>query len=67
VSNCKINQIKKNTEQIMVTSRLIDFDGIDINQHEHMKNELYNLNNHHYLFYNHKCKMINEYNNPSLI
>jgi hypothetical protein len=27
----------------MVTSRLIDFDRIDINQHEHMKNELYNL------------------------
>jgi hypothetical protein len=32
-----------------------------------MKNALYNLNNHHYLSYNHKSKTINEYNNPSLI
>jgi hypothetical protein len=51
----------------METSRLIDFDEIDINQHEHMKNALYNLNNRHYLSYNHKSKMIIEYNNPSLI
>jgi hypothetical protein len=35
----------------METSRLINFDGIDINQHEYMKNALYNLNNHHYLSY----------------
>ncbi len=26
-----------------------------------------NLNNHQYLFYNHQTKMINEYNNPTLI
>jgi hypothetical protein len=51
----------------MVAFRLIDFDGIDIHQHEHMKNALYNVNNHHYLFYNHKYKMVNVYNNPSLI
>jgi hypothetical protein len=36
----------------METSGLINFDGIDINQHEYMKNALYNLNNHHYLSYN---------------
>jgi hypothetical protein len=36
----------------METFGLINFDGIDINQHEYMKNALYNLNNHHYLSYN---------------
>lgn len=29
---------KKKIEQIMETYGLIDYDGIDTNQHEHMKN-----------------------------
>jgi hypothetical protein len=32
-----------------------------------MKNEINNLNNHQYLSYNHQTKIINEYNNPTLI
>jgi hypothetical protein len=51
----------------METSSLIDFDGIDIKQHEHMKNAINNLNNHQYLSYNNQTKIINEYNNPTLI
>ncbi len=38
-----------------------------MNQHEHIKNVLYNLNNHQYFSFNHKVKMINEYNNPTLL
>jgi hypothetical protein len=41
--------------------KLNDFDAIDINQHEHMKNALHNINNQQYLSYNHQSKMINEY------
>jgi hypothetical protein len=40
---------------------------IDINQHEHMKNALHNINNQQYLSYNHQYKIIDEYNNPTLI
>jgi hypothetical protein len=32
-----------------------------------MKNVINNLNNHQYLSYNHQTKIINEYNNPTLI
>ncbi len=68
MSKCKTNQINKlDIEQIMKTSSLVYFDGIDIKQHEHMKNAIKNLNNHFYLSYNHQTKIINEYNNPTLI
>jgi hypothetical protein len=40
---------------------------MDIDQHEHMINAYKNLQNNQYLPYNHKSKMINEYNNPNLI
>jgi len=40
---------KKDVEQMMETSSLIDYDGINIYQHEHMKNTLHNLSNHQYL------------------
>jgi hypothetical protein len=49
----------------METSGLMNFDGIDIKQHEHMKNVINNLNNHQYLSYNHQTKIINEYNTPT--
>jgi hypothetical protein len=45
----------------------MDDDDIDINQREHIKNEIYNLNNHQYLSFNHMSKIINEYNNPTLL
>jgi hypothetical protein len=32
----------------METYGLVDYDGIDINQHEHMKNVVYNLSNHQF-------------------
>jgi len=44
----------------METYGLVNYDGIDINQHEHMKNVVYN-------FSNHQSKMINEHNNPILL
>jgi hypothetical protein len=68
MNKCKTNQ--KNTldiKRIMETFGLIYFDGINIKQHEDMKNEINNLNNHQYLSYNHQTKIINEYNNPKLI
>jgi len=52
---------------MMETYGLIDYDGININQHEHMKNTLHNLSNHQYLSSNHRSKMMNEYNNPTLL
>jgi hypothetical protein len=58
---------KKNVEQMMETSGLIDYDGINIDQHEHMKNTLHNLSNHQYLSFNHRSKMMNEYNNSTLL
>jgi hypothetical protein len=47
---------KKDVEQMMETSSLIDYDGINIDQHEHMKNTLHNLSNHQYLSFNHRSK-----------
>jgi hypothetical protein len=68
MNKCKTNQTNKlDIEQIMETFSLINFDEIYIKQHEHMKNAINNLNNHQYLSYNHQTKMINEYNNPTLI
>jgi hypothetical protein len=68
MNKCKMNQTNKlDIEQIMETFSLINFDGIYINQHEHMKNAINNLNNHQYLSYNHQTKIINECNNPTLI
>jgi hypothetical protein len=43
----------------MKTSRLIYYDGINIHQHEHMENILYNINNHQYLSINRQSKVIN--------
>jgi len=54
-------------ENFIGTSRLIDFDGINIDQHEHMTNTYNNFQKNRYSSYNHKSKMINEYNNPNLI
>jgi hypothetical protein len=63
----KTNQTNKlDIKQIMEASGLIYFDGIDIKQHEHVKNAINNLNNNQYLSYNHQTKIINEYNNPTL-
>jgi hypothetical protein len=45
---------------MMETYGLIDYDGININQREHMKNTLHNLSNHQYLSSNHRSKMMNE-------
>jgi hypothetical protein len=53
-------------EQIMKTSSLIDYDGINIHKHEHMENILYNINNHQYLFIDCQSRIINWYNNPTL-
>jgi len=44
---------KNDVEQMMETYGLINYDGINIDQHEHMKNTLHNLSNHQYLFFNH--------------
>jgi hypothetical protein len=52
---------------VIETLGLIDFDGIDINQHEHMINVYNNLPKNQYLSYNHKYKMNNEYNSPNII
>jgi hypothetical protein len=66
MNKCKTNWTNKlDIEQIMETSGLMNFDGIDIKQHEHMKNVINNLNNHQYLSYNHQTKIINEYNTPT--
>ncbi len=68
MNKCKKNQTNKlDIKQIMETSGLIYFDGIDIKEHEDMKNAINNLNNHQYLSYNHQTKIINKYNNPTLI
>ncbi len=42
-------------------------ESLDIKQHKDMKYAINNLNNHQYLSYNHQTKIINEYNNPTLI
>jgi hypothetical protein len=58
-------QIKSNEQTKHWTHgniKLIDFDAIDVNQHERMKNALHNINNQQYLSYNHQSKMINGYN-----
>jgi hypothetical protein len=54
-------------QNVIGTLGLIDFHGININQHEHMINAYKILQKNQYLSYNHKSKMINEYNNPNLI
>jgi hypothetical protein len=59
----KYNEI----EYVIETSGLIDFDGININEHEQMINAFQNLHRIQYLSYNHRTIMINEYNNPNLI
>ncbi len=59
----KYNEI----EHVIETSSLIDFDGIDINEHEQMTNTFQNLHCNQYLYYNHRTTMINKYNNPNLI
>jgi len=65
---CQKNKTKKiDIEQIMETYGFVDYDGIDINQHEHMKNVIDNLSNHQFLSFNHQSKMINEYNNHTLL
>jgi hypothetical protein len=66
-TNAKKIKQKKDVEQMMETSGLINYDGININQHEHMINTLHNLSNHQYLSFNHWSKMMNEYNNPTLL
>ncbi len=48
-ANAKKIKQKKDVEQVMETYGLIDYDGININQHEHMKNTLHNLCNHQYI------------------
>jgi hypothetical protein len=63
----KISKKKEDVEQMMETSGLIDYDVINIDQHEHMKKTLHNLSNHQYLSFNHRSKMMNEYNNPTLL
>jgi hypothetical protein len=55
------------SDHVTKTSSLIDFDGIDINQHEQIINAFQNVHCNQYLSYNHHTTMINEYNNPSLI
>jgi hypothetical protein len=59
----KYNEI----EHVIETSCLIDFDGININEHEQMINTFQILHHNQYLSYNHCTTMINEYNNPYLI
>jgi hypothetical protein len=54
-------------EHVIKTSSLINFNGIEINQHEHMTNAFQNLHRNQYLSYNHHTTMINQYNNPYLI
>jgi len=49
---------KNHVEQMMETYGLIYYDGINIDQHEHMKNTLHNLSNHQYLSFNHQSKMM---------
>jgi len=64
-----LHQQKKynETEHVIETLGLIDFDGIDINEHEQMINAFQNLHCNQCLFHNHHTTMINEYNNPNLI
>jgi hypothetical protein len=59
----KYNEI----EHVIETSGLIDFNGININEHEQMTNAFQNLHHNQYLSYNHCTIMINKYNNPNLI
>jgi hypothetical protein len=53
-------------EHVIETSSPIDFDGVDINEHEQMTNTFQILHCNQYLFHNHHTTMINEYNNPTL-
>jgi hypothetical protein len=46
------------TKHVIETLNLIDFDGIDINQHEHMINTFQNLHCNQYFSYNHHITMI---------
>jgi hypothetical protein len=54
-------------EHVIETSGLLDFNGININEHEQMINAFQNLHHNQYLSYNHCTTMINEYNNSDLI
>jgi hypothetical protein len=57
-----LHQQKKydETKHVIETLSLIDFDGIDINQHEQMINAFQNLCRNKYLSYNHHATMIND-------
>jgi hypothetical protein len=57
-----LHQQKKydETKHVIETLSLIDFDGIDINQHEQMINAFQNLHRNQYLSYNHHTTMIND-------
>jgi hypothetical protein len=57
-----LHQQKKynETKHVIETLILIDFDGIDINQHEQMINAFQNLHCNEYLSYNHHTTMIND-------
>jgi hypothetical protein len=60
-----LHQQKKynENEYVIETWGLIDFDGININEHKQMTNAFQSLHCNQYLFYNHRTTMINEYNN----
>jgi hypothetical protein len=57
-----LHQQKKydETKHVIETLNLIDFDGIDINQHGWMINTFQNLHCNQYLSYNHHITMIND-------
>jgi hypothetical protein len=65
----KLHQQKRynEIEHVIEISCLIDFNGIDINEHKQMINAFQNLHHNQYLSYNHCTTMINEYNNSDLI
>jgi hypothetical protein len=59
-------QIKYNEiEHVIKIASLINFDGININEHKQMTDAFQNLHRNQYLSYNHCTTMINEYNNPN--
>jgi len=67
ITNLHEQKMYNAIDHVIETSSLIDFNGININQHEQMTNAFQNLHCNQYLSYNHHITMINEYNNPNLI
>ena len=52
---------------VIKTSRLIDFEGIDIDANEMMQNAIQNIQNNLYMSYTYGSSVVNEYNNNDLI